>query len=133
MRILAGLAPVDRAGRVGALLDEYLSAASGPSMVGAAEALAGDAAIARAKPHLAENIALRMLQVETAEYATAECRNVVIRHALRAGERLAPLRAFAERPVDNPRLATPREAERLIAVLDRSRERVAAGPRHGVQ
>ena len=140
MRILAALAPVDGAGRLDAILDEYLAPASGPSMIGAAEAVAGAAAIAVAKPHLAATITRRILQVESAQYATAECRNVVIGHALRAGQRLAPLledtaplRAFAERHADNPRPATRRKAERLIAFLDRPPVRVAAGRRHGVQ
>ena len=140
MRILAGLAPVDRAGRLDSILDEYLAPASGPSMIGAAEAVAGGATIAAAKPHLAATIADRILQVESAHYATDECRNVVIGHALRAGLRLAllledtaALRRFAERHADNPRAATRRKAERLIALLDHPPARVAAGRRHGVQ
>jgi hypothetical protein len=140
MRILAGLARVDRAGRLDAILDEYLAPASGPSMIGAAEALAGGATIAAAKPHLAATVTNRLLQVESAQFATAECRNVVIGHALRAALRLAPLledtaalRAFAERNVANPRLATRRKAERLIALLDHGPARMAAGRQHGVQ
>jgi hypothetical protein len=127
MRILAGLARVDRAGRIDAIVDEYLAPAVGPSMIGAAEALAGGAAIAVAKPHLAATVARRILQVDSAQYATSECRNVVIGHALRACERLAPLledtsalRAFVERHRDNPRQATRRKAERLIAWLNRA-------------
>jgi hypothetical protein len=140
MRILAGLATVDRDGRIDEILEEYLAPAAGPSMIGAAEAVAGGAAIASAKPHLAALIANRILQVESAHYTTEECRNVVIGHALRACERLAPLledtsqvRGFAERQVENPRQATRRKAERLIASLDRAPSRVAVGRRHGVQ
>jgi hypothetical protein len=140
MRILAGLAPVDRAGRLDAILDEYFAPAAGPSMIGAAEAVCGGAAIAAAKPHLAAAVVQRVLQVESAQYATDECRNVVIGHALRAAKRLAPLvedtaplRSFAERHADNPRQATRRKAAALIALLDHPPTRVAAGRRHGVQ
>lgn len=140
MRILANLAPVDRAGRLDGILADYLAPIEGPNMIGAAEAVAGAAFIAIAKPYLAETMVPAILRVESGEYARPECRNVAIGHALRACKTLAPalsdtsaLRAFAERQLDNPRPATRRKAEQLVAFLLRPRAHVARAGRHGVQ
>ena len=140
MRILANLARVDRAGRIDSILGDYLAPVDGPNMIGAAEAVAGAAFIATAKPYLADAIVPAILRVESGEYARPECRNVAIGHALRACKTLAPavadpslLRAFAERQLDNPRPATRRKAEQLIGFLARPRAHVARAGRHGVQ
>ena len=124
MRILANLAPVDDAGRIDAMLEEYLAPITGGVMITAAHAIAGGAVIAAAKPHLAAGIVRRILLVESAVYATPECRNIAIGHALRACEQIAPLlpdagalRAFAARQLDNPRPATQRKAARLMTRL----------------
>lgn len=128
MRMLANLARVDREGRIDVMLDEYLAPVRGAVMIGAAHAIAGGAVIAEAKPYLAATIARRILRVEHAEYATPECRNVAIGHALRALERMAPLvpdraplRAFAERQTGNPRPATRRKAERMVRLMGKGR------------
>jgi hypothetical protein len=128
MRVLANLARVDREGRIDAMLEEYLAPVTGAVMIGAAHAIAGGAVIAEAKPYLSAAIARRILRVEHAEYATPECRNVAIGHALRALERLAPLladraplRAFAVRQTRYPRPATRRKAGRMVRVLGKSR------------
>ena len=118
---LANLAAVDREGRLDRILDAYLAPISGPNMIDAANAIRGAAAIARAKPHLAPRIAARILAVERASYATAECRNVAIGHAIRAfdqifdtagGERTV-LR-FVSRQTENPRPATRAKAQRFL-------------------
>jgi len=118
---LANLAAVDREGRLDRILDAYLAPISGPNMIDGANAIRGAAAIALAKPHLAPRIAGRILAVERASYATAECRNVAIGHAIRAldkifdaagGER-AVLR-FVSRQTENPRPATRAKAQRFL-------------------
>lgn len=128
MRVLANLARVDQDGRLDAMLDEYLAPVTGAVMIGAANAIAGGAVIAQSKPHLARIVAQCILRVEHAEYATPECRNVAIGHALRALERLSPLlperatvRAFAARQTRNPRPATRRKAERLVRLLEKGK------------
>jgi hypothetical protein len=122
MRTLANLAPADREGRLDCLLDAYLARIRGPAMITAAHAIQGAAAIAAAKPHLADRIAAEILGVEKAQYATPECRNVAIGHALEALGKIAPLvedtqrlRAFARRQQSNARPATARKAVRLAA------------------
>jgi len=124
LRILAQLARADRAGRIDGMIDEYLAPITGGVMITAAHSIAGGVVIAAARPHLAVRVARGILGVETAEYATPECRNVAIGHALTALEGLAPLldnpaplRAFATRQLQNPRQATRRKAERLARLL----------------
>jgi hypothetical protein len=81
----------------------------------------GAVVIAAAKPYLAERIAKQLLRVEKARYATPECRNVAIGHALEALRKLMTLlpdargvRRFAARQVDNPRRATANKARKLV-------------------
>ena len=118
---LANLARVDRAGKIEAILDQYLDLISGPNMITAANAIRGAAMIGLAKPHLVRRILLRIMRVERVEYATPECRNVAIGHALRALEQLADLlpdrrvlRLFAARQLGNPRPATSAKARRFL-------------------
>jgi hypothetical protein len=118
---LANLARVDRESRIEAILDRYLDLISGPSMITAANAIRGAAIIALAKPHLAPRIVTRIMCVERAEYATPECRNIAIGHALRALEELSSLlpdqrsaRLFAARQLGNPRAATSSRARRFL-------------------
>ena len=118
---LANLARVDRAGKIEAILDRYLDLISGPNMITAANAIRGAAIIGLAKPHLVRRILLRIMRVERVEYATPECRNVAIGHALRALEQLADLlpdqrvlRLFAARQLGNPRPATSAKARRFL-------------------
>jgi hypothetical protein len=117
---LANLARVDRDGKLDRMLDVYLAPIDGPVMITAANVIKGAAVIAMAKPHLAERIAERMLRVEKARYATAECRNIAIGHALQALGELAgvlgdpgAIRRFASRQRGNPRPATARKAGTL--------------------
>ena len=118
---LANLARVDSEGKIEAILDHYLDLIAGPNMITAANAIRGAVIIGQAKPHLVRRIVLRILRVEHAEYATPECRNVVIGHALRALEPLADLlpdrrvlRLFAARQLGNPRPATSAKARKFL-------------------
>lgn len=118
---LANMARVDREGKIEAVLDQYLDLISGPNMITAANAIRGAAIIGVAKPHLVRRILLRIMRVERAEYATPECRKVVIGHALRALVPLADLlpdqrvlRLFAARQLANPRPATSAKARQFL-------------------
>jgi hypothetical protein len=118
---LANLARVDRDSRIEAILDRYLALISGPNMITAANAIRGAAIIGAAKPHLVKPIVRRIMRVERAEYATPECRNVALGHALRALEDLADLlpdrrgvRLFAARQLGNPREATSAKARKFL-------------------
>lgn len=118
---LAHLARVDRKAKIEAILDRYLDLISGPNMITAANAMRGAAIIGLAKPHLVKRILPPIMRVERAEYATPECRNVAIGHALRALQELAGLvpdrraiRLFAARQLGNPRAATSTKARRFL-------------------
>ena len=118
---LANMARVDCEGKIEAVLNRYLDLISGPNMITAANAMRGAAIIGAAKPHLVKRIVPRIMRVEHAEYATPECRNVAIGHALLALEELAGLlpdrrgvRLFAARQLGNPRAATSAKARRFL-------------------
>ena len=115
------LAPADRDGRIDALLDRYLAPIRGPVMITAANTIKGATLIARAKPTLARTIARGIVRAENGTYATPECRNVAIGHALEALGKIgggAEVKRFAARHLDNPRPATAKKAARLLASLE---------------
>jgi hypothetical protein len=119
--ILGNLATVDGESRVDEIIDAYLSPISGPHLIDAGNTMRGAAAIGAAKPYLADGIARHILQVERATYATPECRNVAIGHAIDALSRLFPMIAgkhavqrFVTRQTDNTRAATRKRAERFL-------------------
>jgi hypothetical protein len=115
---VAYLACADRDGKIEPLLDRYLAPISGPVMITAANTIKGAALIARAQPALAATIATAIMKVEKAKYATAECRNIAIGHAITALQSIGPSSAalrFAARHTDNPRPATARKATRWLA------------------
>jgi hypothetical protein len=118
---LANLARVDRKRRIEAILDRYLKFITGTNMISAANAMRGAAIIGVAKPHLVKRIAQRIMRVERAKYATPECRNVAMGHALAALGVLADLlpdqraaRLFAARQLGNPRAATSAKARKFL-------------------
>src|SRR5437870_1273318 len=88
---LANLARVDREGKLDRMLDAYLAPIAGPVMITAANVIKGATVIAVAKPYLAERIAAHLMRVEKAGYATPDCLNVAIGHALQALEKLKGL------------------------------------------
>ena len=119
--ILGNLARIDSAGKIDAILDDYLGPIDGPHLIDAANTIHGATAIAAFKPHLADRIAGRILAVERATYATPECRNVAIGHAIDALARLHDMLAdqrrvelFIERQTDNTRPATRKKAEKFL-------------------
>ena len=119
--ILGNLATVDGEGRVDRIIDAYLSPISGPHLIDAGNTMRGAAAIGVAKPYLADRIARHILEAERATYATPECRNVAIGHAIDALDRLFPMIAdkgavqrFVTRQTDNTRAATRKRAERFV-------------------
>jgi hypothetical protein len=116
-RVLASLAPVDRENKLDPLLEKYLSPIDGRQMIGAANVIRWSAEIALAKPALADRIARAILRVGGATYATDECRNVAIGHAILAFERFYDLiadqpavLAFVQAQTHNSRAATRSKA-----------------------
>ena len=118
---IANLACVDRDSKIETILDRYLDLISGANMISAANAIRGAAIIGVAKPYLVKRIVQRIMRVERAKYATPECRNVAIGHALSAlivlADRLPDPRAarlFAARQLGNPRPATSSKARKFL-------------------
>ncbi|HEY5913721.1 MAG TPA: hypothetical protein VJA21_24295 [Verrucomicrobiae bacterium] len=127
--VLSYLAQVDVDDKFGPVFRKYFSPISGPVMITAANVIGGSARIARARPILADRIASEVLKAKTACYATPECRNVAIGHAITAlGEMFdllrspAPVVRFVRSQLRNPRPATRKKAERL---LNQIRKRVS--------
>ena len=119
--IVGNLAAVDRDGRTDALLERYLRPIRGPELVPAANAIAGAAKMALARPHLADRILAALLRVERTDYETPECRNVALAQVLKAlGRMPAGVRnrrsvvAFARRQLDNPRGSVRSGARKLL-------------------
>ncbi len=119
--ILGNLARADKDDRLDGILDEYLRLLIGPQLIDAGNTIKGATAIALAKPRLADAIAGRIMEVERAAYATRECRNVAIGHALGALDAISSLLAnqravefFAARQLLNSRPATRRKAEKFL-------------------
>lgn len=120
-RILGDLAAADSDHRVEGVLDRLLAPIAGHEMIGASNAIAAAEHIALAQPHLAGRIAAEFLNVRRAHYATPECREVVIGHALRSLDRFLqhvpdrrPTLAFARKQLSSPRPAARRYAQRLL-------------------
>ena len=116
-KILGNLAVVDHENKFDLVFGRFFAPITGQEMIGAANAIAAAASIALAKPHLADRIVKEILKVERASYATPECRNVAIGHAIKAFDRLLghvknrrPVLAFVTRQLDNPRPATSKKA-----------------------
>jgi hypothetical protein len=118
---LANLAVVDREFKIDRILNTYLAPIPGPHLIDASNTIRGAAVIALAKPRLGDTISRKILEVERAAYATAECRNVAIGHAIRALEQFCAalpdqheVQMFVGRQVNNPRLATHRKAVNFL-------------------
>jgi HEAT-like repeat protein len=119
---LGNLAAVDHQDKLDPILDDYLAPISGPNLIDAANAMKGAAAIARAKPLLADRIAHAILAVELARYGTRECHNVAIGHAISALSEFFPslrnrheILSLVRRQLKNPRRATSNKARKFLA------------------
>jgi hypothetical protein len=109
--IIANLAIVDVNSRFEALFDRYYSLLGDGYMVTVANVVGSSIKVAKAKPHLADRIAERLLGVEGIEvgpHMTWECRRVVAEQAVEA------LGSFFD-------LLSSREREKVIAFVKRQR------------
>jgi hypothetical protein len=124
MLALGSLAPVDTRRRLDRMLAEYLAPICGKHLIDASNTIRGATVIAMAKPHLADKIANSVMAVEHATYATPECRNVAIGHAIKSLSRLYPMvqdknavQDFVSRQTKNPRHAVRKKAEQFLRKL----------------
>jgi hypothetical protein len=121
IHVIGNLASVDKGKKIDAILTRYLKPIKGPVMITATNVIGGAAKIAAAKPYLAERIAAEILKVQHAKYATAECRNVALGHALDAFEiffdkikNKQPVIDLVTKQMDNTRNSTQKRAEKLL-------------------
>jgi len=121
IHVIGNLARVDRDNKIDKILTRYLKPIEGHVMITAANVIGGAARIAAAKPYLAERIVKALLKVEHAEYATAECRNVALGHALDAFEiffdnikNKQPVIDLVTKQLDNSRNSVSKRAEKLL-------------------
>jgi hypothetical protein len=119
--IIGNLAAVDSERKIDRILDRYLLPISGHVMITAANVIGGAGKIARAKPQLADQIARSVLQVETANYQTEECRNVAIGHAIASFvlffehlKQPQPVIEFVKRQLNNRRNAVRKKAAEFM-------------------
>jgi hypothetical protein len=124
MLILGNLASVDVDRKLDAILDDYLTPITGPQLIDANNTMGGATAIALARTDLTDKIVAHILKVERGRYATPECRNVAIGHAIECLARLLPavadarpIQRFARRQMKNSRPATGKKAQRLLGRL----------------
>jgi len=80
--VLANLVSVDSENKFKGIFEKYFAPIPGPVLVTAANVIKAAVRIARAKPELADRIAVEVLKVEHANYRTAECRNIALGQAV---------------------------------------------------
>jgi hypothetical protein len=119
--VVGNLAAVDSQHKIDAILDDFLAPIRGPHLIDAANTIRAAAAVATAKPYLAGRIAHAILQVESANYQTDECRRVAAGHAIVAFTRLMPLlddkgpvERFVTRQLESSRAATRKKAQAFL-------------------
>jgi len=116
--VIANLAAVDTEDLIEAIFERYFEPIPGPTLITAANVIAGAAKIALAKPQLTERIVRELLKVENAQYKTTECRNVALGHTIKTFDQFfdqirdkGPVIAFVQRQLENTRNATRNKAE----------------------
>jgi hypothetical protein len=85
--IIANLTRVDRDRKFDAIFDQYYGFLNNEYMVTVANVVGNSAKIALAKPHLVQRITSELLKVENIKltpHLTAECKRVIIEHAIRS-------------------------------------------------
>jgi hypothetical protein len=126
--IIANLCGVDAERRFEATFDKYYSLLEEGYMVTAANVVGNSAKVARAKPHLADRIAERLLGVEkiaTGPHMTGECKRVVAEKAVEALGSFYDLLsrsarkkviAFMKRQLTSSRASLARAAKEFLAL-----------------
>jgi hypothetical protein len=119
--MIGNLAAVDGESRIEGIFDTFFAPIPGPVMITASNTIRAAASIAIAKPELADRIAGELLKVGRAKYQTAECRQIVIGHAIEALDRFfpqirrpKPVVAFVKKHLASTRAATRKKAERFL-------------------
>ncbi len=117
-RIIANLAMVDSQCKFERIFGKYFAPITGPALIPAANVIGSAARIVRAKPGLTGKIVEEILKVEKATYATEECRNIALGHAIQSLDTIfkqiedtAPVVTLIRKQLGNTRPATRKKAE----------------------
>ena len=120
-RVLAHLTAVDSKRKFEKIFEKYFAPIAGPTMIPAANVIDSAARIAWAKPGLTGRIVAEILKVETANYATEECRNVALGHAIKSLDTFfdriedkTPVVDLIRKQLLNTRPATRKKAEAFL-------------------
>ncbi len=120
-RILANLTAADSQGKFERIFEKYFAPIAGPTMIPAANVIGSAPRIAQAKPALIGKIVAEILKVEKAQYATGECRNIALGHAIKSLDTMfdqigdtAPVVTLVRKQLQNTRAATRKKAEAFI-------------------
>ncbi len=120
-RIVANLAAVDSGNKFERIFDKYFAPIAGPAMIPAANLMAAGAQIAQLKPGFTARIVAEILKVQRASYATEECRNIALGHAIQSLDKIfnqiedkAPVVDLVRKQLGNPRPGTRKKAEAFM-------------------
>jgi hypothetical protein len=120
-RILANLASADSQGKFERIFEKYFAPITGPAMIPAANLIGSAVRIAQVKSGLTGRIVKEVLKVEQAKYATEECRNVALGHAIQCFDRIfdqiedkEPVVVLIRKQLGNSRPATRKKAEAFM-------------------
>lgn len=120
-KIIANLSTVDTLNKFDKIFDKYFAPIPGPVMITAANIIGSSSKIALAKPHLTQKITKELLKVETAEYQTKECLNVVLGHFIVSLDKFynqvvekESVVALIKKQLNNTRNATKKKAVQFL-------------------
>lgn len=119
--IVANLTRVDSESRFEAIYEKYFSAVRGPVMITAGKIIRNAHKIGFAKPNLRERIIRDILKVADGKYETAECKRVVMSHAIDALEKMIvqsgnqeAILEFVRKQLRSKRIPVRRKAVRFM-------------------
>ena len=120
--IIGNLSSVDTENKFDEIFNKFYGLLADESMITAGHVIDSSGKIARAKPYLQHEITKELLRVETIEYRTSECRNILLGKVISSfcqyidqiddAEKMVSL---AKRQLANPRGATRAKAEKFLS------------------
>ena len=123
--IIANLTIVDKDQKFENIFDKYYNLLEDKSMINAANIAQRSGIIAKAKPHLQDEITNKLLNIDKTHHST-ECKNIIKGKAILSFEEYfeeyknkEKIIQFAQKEFKNTRSATRKKAEKLIRKWDK--------------
>ncbi|NOG45774.1 MAG: hypothetical protein HND50_11095 [Calditrichaeota bacterium] len=121
IKMISNLSKVDSQKKFDKIFDKFYSFIRDPEMTPAANVSKGSIIIAKAKPHLTENITNQLLTVSQTKYKTKECKNILIGHVISSFDKMFNkleykdmVMQFVEKNLNNPWKGTKSKAEKFL-------------------